>query len=273
MKLPALPDRDNLIERQSEAWRPPIFRPNATSWDSLLASARRFLDLQASSIWRDLRALLVGCNGSVLDVGCGAQPYRSLLPKSVPYQGIDTADAAAHFGYEVPDTIYFTGDRWPIDSASRDLVLATETLEHVEHSDRFLAEARRVLKPDGCLVLTVPFAARWHYIPHDYWRFTPSGLRTLLTEAGFAVPTVYARGNEITVACYKGMALILMLALGQYRSLFLSIIGRFIGALLLPVLACLAVIGQISLSSRGGNDCLGYTVVAAASSLSKGPVP
>ena len=66
-------------------------------------------------------------------------------------------------------------------------VLATETLEHVSRPVRFLAEARRCLSPGGRLMLTVPFAARWHYIPHDYWRFTPSGLRQLLTDAGFNI--------------------------------------------------------------------------------------
>lgn len=256
-----LPGRDNLLERQSESWRPPNFSQATTGGAEWMARLLRFLDLQAASIWNDLRIVLANCAGTVLDVGCGAQPYRSLLPVAVKYLGIDAADAQSHFGYQIPDTLYFEGDVWPIDSGSVDTVLATETLEHAERPERFLAEARRVLKPDGRLVLTIPFAARWHYLPHDYWRFTPSGLRTKLTEAGFDTPCIYARGNAITVACYKNMALVLMLLLGDTPP-WTRIPARVAGSLLLPLLAGLALVGQASLRSRGGNDCLGYTAVA-----------
>jgi len=106
-----------------------------------------------------------------------AQPYRPLLPPGARYRAIDVAVAGEAFGYDLPDTEYFEGDRWPVDDTSIDVVLATETLEHVPEPKVFLAEARRVLRPGGRIVLTVPFAARWHYIPHDYWRYTPSSLR------------------------------------------------------------------------------------------------
>ena len=72
-----------------------------------------------------------------------------------------------------------------------------------------LAEAHRTLRPGGRLLLTVPFAARWHFVPNNYWRFTPSSLRHLLEAAGFGDVAVYARGNAFTVACYKAVALVL----------------------------------------------------------------
>ena len=122
------------------------------------------------------------------------------------------------------------------------------------------------------MILTVPFAARWHYIPYDFWRFTPSGLKTVLTESGFAVPVVYARGGEVTVACYKVMALILMLLLGEFQWLPIKLCARVIGCVSLPLLVCLAVIGQWSLRSRGGNDCLGYTVLVSVAPSGTGSV-
>jgi len=262
MTLPMLPNRDNMALRSSELWRPPVFRRETNSWDRSRAALRRFFDLQAASIWNDLQSLLSHCRGSLLDVGCGAQPYRVLLPKTVTYLGIDTTDAQANFGYTVLNTTYFTGETWPVESCSISTVLATETLEHVEHPEQFLAEARRVLQPGGTLILTVPFAARWHYIPYDYWRFTPSGLQSLLTDAGFTPPVVYARGNELTVACYKVMALILMLLLGTWDSGSVRLLARFTGCLLIPLFLVTSVLGQLSLKSRGGNDCLGYTAIA-----------
>jgi SAM-dependent methyltransferase len=254
--------RPNQLERRAESWRPPLFQPVKTPADRLQAAARRFLDLQAGSIWRDLRVILPQSRGVILDVGCGAQPYRGLAPPAATYRAIDHAEAARAFGYSMPDTTYYDGDRWPVDDGSADLVLSTETLEHVPEPAVFLAEAFRCLKPGGRLVLTVPFAARWHFIPHDYWRFTPSGLQRLLSAAGFSHIVVLARGNAVTVACYKAMALVLALLMPQAASARSRAVLRVIGVPLIPILIVLAAIGDLSLLSKGGDDCLGYTAVA-----------
>jgi len=228
-----------------------------------LSWGRRWLDLQAGSIWQDLRQLLSGCCGVVVDVGCGAQPYRSLLPREASYVGIDTIEARAHFGYHLPGTLYFEGDVWPVANESVDLVLATETLEHIADPGLFLREAHRCLKPGGQLILTVPFAARWHFIPFDYWRFTPSGLQRLLGAEGFENLAVYARGNEVTVACYKVMSLLLpLLFTPSPRGAVLTVLRRLLGCILAPFLLLLALVGNWSLRGGGGNDCLGYTAVA-----------
>ena len=174
-----LPHRRNQLDRATETWRPPLFKPVKTRSDHWLAAARRFLDLQAGSIWRDLRQLVPESRGVILDVGCGAQPYRSLVDPVASYRGIDYADAQRHFGYSMPDTTYYEGDRWPVSDASVDVVLSTETLEHVPDPPYSWPKHSVASSPAGSLILTVPFAARWHFIPHDYWRFTPSGLQRL----------------------------------------------------------------------------------------------
>ena len=133
--------RENFALRATEHWQPPPFRAPRTRRDRIAAALRRTLDLQATSAWRDLRVLLADAHGDVLDVGSGAQ------------EG---------FSYAMPETEYFSGDRWPVADASVDVVLATETLEHVPEPAVFLAEARRVLCEGGGIVLTVPFSARWH---------------------------------------------------------------------------------------------------------------
>jgi SAM-dependent methyltransferase len=251
--------RENFATRTHERWQPPAFRVPHSGWIRLLAAARRTVDLQAASVWRDLRTELADARGDVLDVGAGAQPYRRLLPRHVHYRAIDLEAARATFGYDVPDTEYFTGDRWPVDDRAVDLVLATETLEHVREPARFLAQAQRVLRPGGRLVLTVPFSARWHYVPHDYWRFTPSSLSDLLGAAGFSEIGVYPRGNEVTVAAGKLMALILMWMFPTGGGIGTR---RVIAVLLLPLVAVLAAIARLSLRAEGGDDCLGWTVTA-----------
>jgi SAM-dependent methyltransferase len=255
--------RRNQLNRQVESWRPPLFKPIKTRSDHWLAASRRFLDLQAASIWRDLRVLLPQSSGLIVDVGCGAQPYRSLLNPKASYQGIDYVGARCHFGYDMPDTTYYEGDRWPLSDESVDLVLTTETLEHVSNPPIFLAEAFRCLKPGGRVLLTVPFAARWHFVPHDYWRFTPSGLRLLLSTAGFSDIQVFARGNALTVACYKVIAVFLPLLFPQRKGTVMSLMIRVLGSLMLPFVILLAAIANLSLRSQGGDDCLGYTAAAA----------
>ena len=253
-----------MAEGQNELWRPRSHARTDGGFQSLIGSLRKFLDLQIGSIWRDLSAELPEVRGTALDVGCGAQPFRQLFHSSVRYIGIDTIDAKAHFDYDVPDTLYYDGVAWPVDSGSVDFILCTEALEHVYGTRQFLAEARRCLSRGGRILFTVPFAARWHYIPYDYWRFTPSSLKRILTESGFCRVSVYARGNEITVACYKVMALLLPLLLPQGKRPVTAIALRLIGILFLPVFFILATCGNLSLRGSGGDDCLGYTVLAEA---------
>lgn len=253
--------RENFALRTSERWQPPAFRPPRTRWDRFIAAGRRLLDLQAASAWRDLKLVLPSAHGDVLDVGAGAQPYRPLLPSGARYRAIDVAAAGEAFGYDLPDTDYFEGDRWPAEDQSIDVVLATETLEHVPEPAVFLAEARRVLRPGGRVILTVPFSARWHYIPHDYWRYTPSSLRNLLEAAEFGDVVVYARGNEVTVACYKLIALVLPALFPPGGGVKAT---RIAAMLSLPFVAALALVAHASLRKEGGVDCLGWTAIAVA---------
>jgi SAM-dependent methyltransferase len=253
--------RTNFARATEERWRPPLHAPPDGRGHLWLARVRRLVDLQAGSIWRDLTHELGAAEGLVVDVGCGAQPYRPLLGPGARYLGIDTADVEAKFGYTVPDTVFFEGDTWPVESESVSVVLCAETLEHVLEPRVLLEEARRTLRPGGRLLLTVPFAARWHFVPSDYWRFTPSSLRHLLESTGFSDIAVYARGNGFTVACYKAMSLglsRLFPATGGIRARA----AQLVAILFVPLILLLAVAGRVSLLGKGGEDCLGYTVTA-----------
>jgi SAM-dependent methyltransferase len=238
-----------------------VFKPNTTARRNFRNSLRHFLDLQAGTAWTDLTTELQNTRGKLLDIGCGAQIYRPLVPLGVIYHGIDICDARERFGYEVPDTHYFTDEEWGVPDGSIDVALCTEVLEHVAEPARLLAQTFRCLRPGGRLVLTIPFAARWHFIPYDYWRYTPSSLQKLLTDAGFEHVMVHACGNPLTVACYKVMALQLMLLFGagEHRP---GLVKRLMGLLLLPALFAIALLAQLTLSADWGDDCLGYTVTA-----------
>lgn len=87
----------------------------------------------------------------------------------------------------------------PFANAQFDLVLSIGVLEHVAHEAGSLAELRRVLKPDGLFFFSfLPYWLSWtqrlahlrgdHY--HDRL-YSASRLRTLLTEAGFSIESLW----------------------------------------------------------------------------------
>jgi SAM-dependent methyltransferase len=248
-----------------EGFRPPLHERiggRAARWRVRL---RALADLQYRSIRRDLERLLPEATGTLADVGAGAQPFRDLVRPDVKYLAIDIEDAETQFGYRTPDTRYFTGSVLPLADAEADTVLCTETLEHVLEPCAFLRELRRILPPAGRLVLTVPFAARWHFVPQDYWRFTPSGLEHLLTQAGFCEVRIYPRGGALAVAGYKGLGFVLLLLAGSGRRGAAAVLARLAGILALPAAALAAALGHVGLAFPGiADDTLGYTVLARA---------
>jgi SAM-dependent methyltransferase len=136
--------------------------------------------LHLRPLWRALEKALSSCEGRVLDIGCGMQPYRHMLnERLVEYVGVDRV------GELTQPTLVGTAEALPVADATFDVVLCTMVLEHVIDPRRVLSEARRVLRPGGRLVLTVPSVWPAHEMPHDYWRFTRSGLEQLLREFEF----------------------------------------------------------------------------------------
>ena len=78
----------------------------------------------------------------------------------------------------------------PLPDENADTLLLTSVLEHLEEPERGIAEAYRLLKPGGHVILTAPFIWWIHEAPRDFFRYTPFGLRHLLEEAGFEVVEV-----------------------------------------------------------------------------------
>jgi len=133
-----------------------------------------------------ITAQLPNLNGTLLDVGCGYMPYKSLLT-SAPgrvgkYIGMDLAD-----NIYLKDRVDLTWDgrTIPLPDASVDCALATEFFEHCPAAEAALREVARVLRSGGRLVVTVPFLWPLHEVPHDEYRYTPFSLARHLRAAGF----------------------------------------------------------------------------------------
>lgn len=123
--------------------------------------------------------------GRVLDFGCGTGPYQALLTSATEYIGLEY-DSPENRRYKRAD-IYYDGQTIPLDDASIDSVLSTQTLEHVPNPEQIVTEWARILRPGGQLLLTMPFMWPEHEMPYDFQRYTTNGLRKLLEENGFEI--------------------------------------------------------------------------------------
>ncbi len=122
---------------------------------------------------------------TVVDLGCGTQPYRALVEaRGARYVGCDLASPA--------DVIWNAadGEPVPLEAASCDGVLSSQVLEHVWDTSSYLAECRRLLKPGGWLLLSTHGVWPYHPHPADYHRWTRDGLVKELQSAGFEVTKV-----------------------------------------------------------------------------------
>ncbi|MGL6179162.1 MAG: class I SAM-dependent methyltransferase, partial [Tannerellaceae bacterium] len=74
-----------------------------------------------------------------------------------------------------------------------------EVLEHVPDIDQSLKEIRRVLKPQGRVLITVPFVWTEHELPFDFRRFTQGGIEKIMSDHGFEVLQSQKVGSYVGV--------------------------------------------------------------------------
>ncbi len=121
-----------------------------------------------------------------VDVGGGTSRYRDVLPS----ERFVSLDIAAR------DSTSVVGDltALPLASGSVELITCLQVLEHVRDTRAALSECRRVLTPNGHLIVAVPLLYGEHDVV-DYWRWTRLGMRTALEDAGLEVLEVTAYGG------------------------------------------------------------------------------
>ena len=137
----------------------------------------------------------------MLDAGAGECAYKRLF-LAQRYVAIDAAVGDTAWNYHNLNVIGAI-DKLPFTNDSLDAVLCTETLEHVPWPYECVAEFYRVLKPDGKLFLTTPFAHSEHQAPHDYFRYTSFALNLICTSSGFNEVRIEPLGGMFTRMAYE----------------------------------------------------------------------
>jgi SAM-dependent methyltransferase len=159
-----------------------------------------------------------------LDVGCGDGRCVGLWlhERGREYVGVDVSAAAIRRARSLGLDARQIDDATslPFDNDTFDAVVCIEVLEHLFQPQVAASEIRRVLKPGGVLLATVPNIAywrrrvdlallgRWHPLGDSLsvqqpWRdphirfFNPGALRRMLIGSGFA--STYVGGHEGTL--------------------------------------------------------------------------
>jgi SAM-dependent methyltransferase len=142
------------VSPETAALRRSRYDPRPTQFDYL---HMRYL---LRSLTDALPRQAAGAN-DILDVYCGPRPYDALLPREATVVGLDVFDV-----YGVADLV--TDEFLPFPDESFDLVMSTEAFYYVREAERGVAEIRRVLRPGGAVIITVPLV--WEYNRETYER-------------------------------------------------------------------------------------------------------
>jgi len=206
---------------------------------------RRFFDPHHFPRYRFVRdaSRRVAVGTSVVDAGAGECMFRDLFSHA-RYLPLDSKVGNASWNY---GRLAVVGDVLapPFRPGSVDYVLCTDVLEHVPDPQRMIDCLFAVLRPGGTLFLSAPQGWGEHQLPHDYFRFTSSGLRLLLERAGFRVESIQPLGGffyylanrlqMVPLVVFGQRGRLLRFALFPFELLAHAVFGVVLPLLLLPL--------------------------------------
>ena len=148
-------------------------------------------------------------HGRWLDLGCGCGQQDWYVARSNPVEivGIDYSPVALQKARTLPpnNLQWVRGDvmALPFASASFDGCICSHTLEHIPIPCHLLAEAVRVTRPGGQLLIIVP-----HLLcandPSHIWHFTPAQLTSVLSAYGPVDVSLSPCNNQVVAMVHLG---------------------------------------------------------------------
>lgn len=147
----------------------PYYIDRKTIYDFIVHSSKKYVQAD----WK------------ILDFGCGSKPYKRLF-QCEKYIGCDIAESGHDEEDKMAD-VFYDGHTLPFEAESFDAVLSTQVMEHVEYFDEVFREIVRILKKNGIIIMSIPFAGEEHEQPYDFRRFTSFGIRSIFEKNGFEI--------------------------------------------------------------------------------------
>jgi SAM-dependent methyltransferase len=104
----------------------------------------------------------------IIDLGCGDGSALAIAAEHNPahrFAGIDWSGDALRQAQAAGLTVVrasVSGGSLPVADGAADVVIMSELIEHLVDPDGAVAEARRILRPGGSLLLSTPNLAAWY---------------------------------------------------------------------------------------------------------------
>lgn len=134
----------------------------------------------------------------LLDLGCGQVPYYGIYKNNI--SSVTCVDwAVTNKEHDYLDFTMDLNEDLKITDGQFDSVLLADVLEHIYNPKELISEISRVLRPNGNLVVFVPFYYWIHSEPHDYHRYTEFALRRMTEECGLEILKLEPYGGYIDV--------------------------------------------------------------------------
>ena len=113
-----------------------------------------------------LKKFLALCEKPVLNLGSGNEPrlIHSFNIDIIDYENVDIISDITNL---------------PFCDNTVTSIMSVAVLEHVQNPTAVIQEIHRVLKPGGLVFSVIPFMQPFHASPHDYQRYTLSGIENL----------------------------------------------------------------------------------------------
>ncbi|MFV5687347.1 class I SAM-dependent methyltransferase [Flavobacterium sp. ZT3R25] len=127
--------------------------------------------------------------GSILDIGAGTGDFLSVAKENGWHTiGIEPSDKAKAIAKQ--KGVSFVGETSVLESHSFDVISMWHVLEHIPDLDEQLKELKRLLKPNGTLIIAVPnfksFDAKYYGkfwaaydVPIHFWHFSKKAIKML----------------------------------------------------------------------------------------------
>ncbi len=126
--------------------------------------------------------------GPFLEVGSrnygNTQDLRSIFSEGNNYVSIDLTEGAG-VDLVLDLTINFEEIDHKLEGKRFGTIFCLSVMEHCSQPFLMADNLTRLLDENGKLVLSVPFAWRFHGYPSDYWRFTHEGVLKLFPKLSF----------------------------------------------------------------------------------------
>jgi len=185
-----------------ESWKQNkfLFDPNLKEWSPNVAYSgisNHSYVIATKQIKQYQKVIKNNASGYLLDCGCGDVPYYGI------YKHLITDSYCIDWEYSPQEQVHVDqfvnlNEKFTIPHEF-DTILLSDVLEHIAEPKQLLQELNKLLKPNGKIIIMVPFMYRLHEEPHDYYRYTEHGLRHLLNVSNYTVTEIESYGGIVDV--------------------------------------------------------------------------